>query len=217
MLEIYLTKNYYGIFNVDLEKRSIESGDASIEPDNYYPKEYLANYKSIVSPTENANINSNTTDVSKNLYAYNGNIYKYMQNNAKEEVATAYFTALGRERNSTYKINEPYRLPDGLKFYEGNSHRYYKFDSKDVLKKDSITWNEAEAYCESLGGHLVTINTSGEENFINNNLSNSKIFVGATKKNNWITNETTTEPTWKDKWIMENNNSTMSSFICEWE
>ena len=37
-----------GIFNVDLEKRTIESGDASIEPDNYYPKYYLADENSIM-------------------------------------------------------------------------------------------------------------------------------------------------------------------------
>lgn len=39
------------------------------------------------------------------------------------------------------------------------SHRYEVFT-------DSKTWYDAEAYCESLGGHLVTINSAEEQEFI---------------------------------------------------
>lgn len=44
-----------------------------------------------------------------------------------------------------------------------NGHRYQLFDT-------SMNWHEAEAYCESLGGHLVTINSDEEQQFINNNI-----------------------------------------------
>ena len=40
-----------------------------------------------------------------------------------------------------------------------NDHRYQVFDT-------SMRWTEAEEYCESLGGHLVTITSEEEQKFI---------------------------------------------------
>lgn len=40
-----------------------------------------------------------------------------------------------------------------------NGHRYQLFDT-------SMSWNEAEAYCESLGGHLATITSVEEQQYI---------------------------------------------------
>ena len=89
------------------------------------------------------------------------------------------------------------------------------FDSTTIeCFKRNITWKEAVAYCESLGGHLVTINTDGEKTFIKNNYSTGQFFVGATSQNNWITGET---GLWENNWIAENDNKTISAFICEWE
>lgn len=219
---------YYGIFNVDLEKRSIESGDASIEPDNYYPKYYLADY-SIMDPTSNnANINAEITDSANNLYAYNGNIYKYMENNAPPNMATAYFTGLGRERNSTYKISEPYRLPDGIKLYQGNNHRYYLFNSKNMEffgKSNSITWDDAEAYCESLGGHLATINSEGEFSFLKMDLMTNtfnifwtnNVFIGGINNNEWVTGEQKLSNLSTPWWKNQSDNFKTNLFICEWE
>ena len=163
-----------GIFNVDLERRMMESGDASVEPDYFYPQEYLADYDSVVSPTKNVNLYSEKTDTSKYMYNYNGNIYKYMQNNAPGNVATAYFTALGRERYSTYKVSRPYKIPSEAMTFENNSHKYWVFDARqmEVFNKQPITWHNAEAYCESLGGHLVTGNTARECTFLQNNMYN---------------------------------------------
>ncbi|MGN0486576.1 MAG: hypothetical protein ACI4GB_05015 [Acutalibacteraceae bacterium] len=36
-----------------------------------------------------------------------------------------------------------------------NGHTYQRFD-------ESMTWKEAKAYCESLGGYLATITSSAE-------------------------------------------------------
>lgn len=45
------------------------------------------------------------------------------------------------------------------KQYAYNNHRYQLFDI-------SLTWNEAKEYCEKLGGHLATITTREENDFL---------------------------------------------------
>lgn len=213
-----------GILNCDLEKRYFydETG-SEVVGDYYYPKFYYADYGSIINSTNNVNLNADTTNETNGLYAYNGNIYKYMKK-AGSKIATAYYTALGRERYSTYKISEPYRLPKDLQFCTDNRHKYYMFDSSQMeyFNNSSITWNEAEAYCESLGGHLATINTWDEENFIKEHFSSSeKIFVGITGEElyhyKWITDEPIEIEISFNKWITENDKKTSKYFICEWE
>jgi len=71
-----------------------------------------------------------------------------------------------------------------------NGHTYQVFDT-------SLTWHEAKAYCESLGGHLVTINSVDEQNFIETLLSDAQrnhYWIGATDEASegnwrWITGE----------------------------
>lgn len=63
-------------------------------------------------------------------------------------------------------------IPSDALEYDG--HRYYLFD-------EGMTWEEAKSYCESLGGHLVTITDENEQAFIENLLSEK-----GTKKSYWI-------------------------------
>lgn len=143
-----------------------------------------------------------------------------MEENASQNIAEAYFTALGRERFSTYKISEPYRLPQGLQYYEGNSHKYYLFDSTKMEyfgNRNSISWDEAEAYCESLGGHLATLNTTGESDFIvvkyiytNIEVASNNFLIGGTTNCEWITGEENHTDWWLNQWNYK-------FFICEWE
>lgn len=77
-----------GIFNMDLQRKSKE---LLLGTQYYYPKQYLADYDSVVYQT----------NLSKD---YNGNIYEYL--NGKDKLAKIYYTALGRERYSMYKVNK---------------------------------------------------------------------------------------------------------------
>lgn len=84
---------------------------------------------------------------------------------------------------------------DGDTYYY-NGHAYKLIDS-------SMNWNSAQAYCESLGGHLVTINSSDEQQFVSNIASKSSkknIWLGAIKNENgkfsWVTGETATFSNW---------------------
>lgn len=54
-----------------------------------------------------------------------------------------------------------------------SEHSYKLFD-------DGMTWDEAKAYCENLGGHLVTITDSEEQTFI------ESLLVNGTKNSYWL-------------------------------
>lgn len=79
-------------------------------------------------------------------------------------------------------------VPSGAKEYNG--HTYYVF-------KSTKSWSSAKSYCESLGGHLVTITSSKENKFVASLIDKSKlkyIWLGATDKDKegtwkWVTGE----------------------------
>ena len=54
-------------------------------------------------------------------------------------------------------VNAKMTIPEDA--YEYNGHFYYYY-------KDAVTWEEAKAACESLGGHLVVFMDKDEENAI---------------------------------------------------
>lgn len=79
---------------------------------------------------------------------------------------------------------------------------YIGLESAAVKEKDGHTyeyynmvmpWNQAYRFCESKGGHLVTISDDDENNFVHGMIS-SNSWIGSTSINNsnkwyWITNE----------------------------
>lgn len=70
---------------------------------------------------------------------------------------------------------------------EFNGHYYQVYDTP-------MTWDEAKAYCESLGGHLVTITSGAEQEFVESLIANGK------KKNYWLGGtDAANEGTWE--WI----------------
>lgn len=72
---------------------------------------------------------------------------------------------------------------------EFNGH-YYK-----VYEITGKNWEEAKAYCENVGGHLVTITSKEEQEFITSKLTNKQLisyWIGGIKVNGeftWITGE----------------------------
>lgn len=89
----------------------------------------------------------------------------------------------------------PYKKTDVAVEYNG--HYYYVFDI-------SKNWTEAKDYCESIGGHLVTITTSEEQKFLTNKMLKvgfkNCYWLGGYKENydfKWITGEDFTYSNWK--------------------
>lgn len=71
------------------------------------------------------------------------------------------------DQSSKYlKINDQIvnnLIPDDALTYNGHSYKFFN---------DGMTWEEAKTYCESMGGHLLTITDSGEQAFVEHLLAN---------------------------------------------
>lgn len=92
-----------------------------------------------------------------------------------------YSVALGRNYIPTEKENNIY-------IDEESNHKYQLFDT-------SMEWEKAKEHCEGLGGHLVTITSDKEQEFVTEIAKKSKkknIWLGAemvSGKFSWITGE----------------------------
>ena len=122
--------------------------------------------------------------------------------------------------------------------YEFNEN-FYK------IYNECLTWEEAKLYCENLGGHLATITSIQEQDFICSiNFCSGLLWIGAFRDEafnwQWVTGEewdytnwAEGEPNnssnvisdencaviWPDTWNDLNNSNLFeqTGFICEWE
>ena len=132
------------------------------------------------------------------------------------------------------------KIPDEENTTEYNMHYYKVFTG-------NFTWNEAKKACEEKGGHLVTITSKEEQEFINAlNALNQRVWIGGTRKNaynwTWVTGEPWMYENWADgepnnspdlfpyencvtiwndsgQWndLNSENLEQQDGFICEWE
>ena len=90
---------------------------------------------------------------------------------------------------------------------EYNGHKY-------KLITEEMSWDDAEAYCISLGGHLVTI-TSAEENSFVQSLISTSTMIGLSDAAEegaweWITGESLTYTNWAEN---EPNNQSNEDYV----
>lgn len=117
-------------------------------------------------------------------------------------------------------------IPDDAVMYNGHYYKAY-----DI----SMSWTDAKAYCEELGGHLVTITTQSEQTFIENTfLSGSSTMwfymIGGYRKShtstewqwitgenfdfeNWSTPEESKQNIWGQLYIWLFNSSAPDSYV----
>ena len=86
--------NYTGILNVDFEREATYDENQGLTKYFFTRKEY-GSYTSIVNHTNDVNLDNEK---------YKNNIYKYIDEKSGN-IAKAYYTALGREKYSSYKTN----------------------------------------------------------------------------------------------------------------
>ena len=87
----------------------------------------------------------------------------------------------------------------------------FSYNGKNyALFENGISWEEAQNYCESIGGHLVTINDKEEQDFVSDILSTASkkyYWLGGTKDENgnwnWVTGEDFDYTNWE--WSEPNN------------
>lgn len=94
--------NAVGVLNSNFELKTVKDTITSDGSDNqynknYYPRGELASYTSIVNPGSSANSKKSVYDLMKE--------YATSSENKKQTIARIYYTALGRERYSMYKVN----------------------------------------------------------------------------------------------------------------
>ena len=89
-------------------------------------------------------------------------------------------------------------IPDDASYFNGHYYKAYE---------DRKTWEEAKTYCESLGGHLVTITSQAENDFITtifpplNGASSKSYYIGYNDIKHegvweWVTSESNTFSNW---------------------
>ncbi|MBR1486134.1 MAG: hypothetical protein IJ597_02635, partial [Synergistaceae bacterium] len=86
-------------------------------------------------------------------------------------------------------ISDSLLIEDVEPDYTWNNHSY-------KILEEKLTWEQAEARCEALGGHLLTITSKAEQNFIESMLSSSNAdsyWLGAKADEDgvwhWVTDE----------------------------
>lgn len=96
-------------------------------------------------------------------------------------------TELPQNLDHSVALGRNYIPTEKEEFYidEESNHKYKLFDT-------SMEWDKAKEYCESLGGHLVTITSEKEQEFVTAIAKKSK------KKNIWLGAE---KISWKFTWI----------------
>lgn len=138
----------------------------------------------------------------------------------------------------------PVDLPEDAVLWEGNGH-YYKVFSGPNSEYPQLTWEEAKLACEQLGGHLVTITSSEEQDFIESLDSTTcigewSVWIGLSRPEGtgpwtWITGEpyeythwANTEPSGDGSCVaMRTKNygygwndadaNTPFAYVCEWD
>lgn len=80
------------------------------------------------------------------------------------KAATTTYTSGNYEYVLNKNENNNLDIPDDAICYNGH---YY------MLYQDSLAWDEANLYCQQMGGHLLTITSQEEQDFINSCLSTS--------------------------------------------
>ncbi|MGN0467929.1 MAG: lectin-like protein [Acutalibacteraceae bacterium] len=127
--------------------------------------------------------------------------------------------------------------PSGAKEYKG--HTYYVY-------KNTVSWKKAKAICESRGGHLATITSSGENSFVKKLTQDkglSRAWLGATDEAKegtwkWVTGEKFSYKDWDSgepdsrrdtydylalqssasHWgAWPESDSSVQGYVCEWD
>ena len=155
-----------------LSKSEVDNIDSSIR------KAFGTDYASCqgLAYLNNGNVqNQMTRTAANNSYA----IY-YTQNRSGNWVAyynwyddTIFVNSLGVRPAIRYYDDYVYDIEDPTINHQFNDHTYRFFD-------DGISWSDAKSACETMGGHLVTINSEAEQAYL------VDLVRSSTKKNMWI-------------------------------
>mmetsp|Transcript_6959 Transcript_6959/g.9338 ORF Transcript_6959/g.9338 Transcript_6959/m.9338 type:complete len:1729 (+) Transcript_6959:360-5546(+) len=116
-------------------------------------------------------------------YASYGYMYVTLSSSLAEGT-NYWFKVSDYSDSSTYGVSATFTVEIVWQSWGGNEYHYYS---------TYLTWDSAQAYCESVGGFLVSINSYDENEFISIYLTSSAAWIGA--------NDIDSEGTWR--WIQD--------------
>lgn len=106
---------------------------------------------------------------------------------------------------------------------EGQTIKVYNSQNKHYYERIdlSMTWKDAEAYCEKNGGHLASITSKEELDFVNNILkdgSKDRYWLGASDEQqegiwNWVTGEKFVISSWRTGEPNNNNGDHSENYL----
>ena len=94
------------------------------------------------------------------------------------------------------------------KYYGGHTFKYYS---------SAVTWANAKAACEALGGHLATSTSAGKNAFLHSIISNN-VWLGGIRDGigstwEWVTGETWSYTNWNPIWNEPNNTNEAQAYV----
>ena len=230
---------YHGRQYVRLGKQTIQDFNVTEGTDSSYPFEFdfgnciPSEHISKIIASSVKGFDENNADV-ETVYENGIAKFAFLPAGVKYSVTTGHSGEYISNLSMDVRVGEVYVFSVSL-----NNHVYRAFPQSDVKN-----WQEAKAYCESLGGHLITI-TSEEENDVVAELID-RIWISDEEKTyywlggkyeddrwQWVTGEDFSyEPTvilrLSDNWNFlrtsgnyqlwqADDENTKLCFICEWE
>ncbi|MGN0464705.1 MAG: lectin-like protein [Acutalibacteraceae bacterium] len=168
-------------------------------------------YKTLTGKSSVIKGSTNTTSYDTSVYFYNGETLLYSFRMTPDDYEKSFKVDVTGVSNLTVMVKDNKEAAGGTSFalydlffdsssdggelpdipstaVKFNGHYYQVYDN-------SMTWTEAKEYCEKLGGHLVTITSIEENNYIKD------LVVSNGKKNAyWLgASDSETEGVWK--WV----------------
>ena len=193
----------YGLSSVTIDGNSIDL--LGLSNNNVISIDNIDSLISIESYDKEGHI---TIERGENAAVASYSIHNYtMRWNEGENLLKIMFTRRGILEQYLIHVNyipnsmhASYRIIGGPAYFNGHYYTIYAGTS---------TWDQANAYCESVGGHLATITDQGEQSFINRlNLDERCLWTGGYRDDNfnwhWVTGEEWNYTNWSDG---EPNNS----------
>ncbi len=101
------------------------------------------------------------------------------------------------------------KIPNDAVMLDGRSYKVYT---------TKMTWEQAKDYCQSLGGHLVTITSAEEQDFVSNLVIKTDLacWIGAYASGTtfkWVTDEPFSYTNWDDGEPSRNYNSSDEPYV----
>jgi hypothetical protein len=118
----------------------------------------------------------------------------------------------------TVTVSEPLRTntanTPAVRFGIYNGHTYLAYPT-------TLTWPQAEAYAQSLGGHLATVNDAGENQWLRTNYADNAYWIGFNDLTNegtfqWASGESITYSNWAGGYPLGNDPGGAYDFVYLW-